>query len=265
VEDPMQALVEEAIKRSLRDCHKAVCKELVRVNPNGPDRAPDRAKSQQRNGDKSKGAKIKEELKKEVKRRRSLRGESGSDSDESMGAVGALSKEIWDGIILEATIRRSKIDEMELQRERAAAAGDDDWSVVSSSEELEANDEVLARASELLGSALFESQGEEESKPTKASSGDGGTGTGTGTGTDPSFDGIAPQILQKYAEPLSILVGLGFVDKYGGAKIVETLERLTAASIGSGEDNEPITADAVIDCLVKQEEEEEKKEKPNEK
>jgi hypothetical protein len=120
-------------------------------------------------------------------------------------------------------------------------------------DDLTANDEVLARAAELIGSALFSSQ-ELDTKPSANIE-------------------ASPEQLQRYAQQLTPLIELGFVDKYvrrapippvpppahpptppryGLKEVVQVLEGLTAANIGSNEDKE-VTVDAVIHQLEKAE------------
>jgi len=114
----------------------------------------------------------------------------------------------------------------------------EDWSVVErveSAANLAANDEVLARAAELIGSALFSSQ---------------------------DMDGVkieaTPEQLQRYAAQLTPLIELGFVDRFGMKAVVDVLESLTAANLGSGEMKE-VAADRVIQVLEKNEAEGEPK------
>jgi hypothetical protein len=111
-----------------------------------------------------------------------------------------------------------------LDEAKPTANAEDEWSVVECPV---TNDEVLARAAELMGSALWSSQ---EMNAT-----------------------ASPEQLQRYAAQLTPLIELGFVDKYGMKLCVQILESLTAANIGSGELAE-VSVDAVIQALEKMDE-----------
>jgi len=104
-------------------------------------------------------------------------------------------------------------------------ANHDDWTEVAPPIQ---NDEVLARAAELIGSALFSSQELDPASKIEAS----------------------PEQLQRYAFQLAPLIELGFVDRHGMKTVINVLESLTAANIGSGE-NAEVSVDAVIQELDK--------------
>lgn len=122
---------------------------------------------------------------------------------------------------------------------------EDEWEVVAEDEE-KVDDETLARAAQIIGSALFESD--------NFSRGDASSLTG---GADGSFLSSVPTItsdsnvpapvLDQWAAQLIQLRELGFADD---AASVDILERLQAANIGSDSTDE-ISVDRVVNELLK--------------
>lgn len=61
---------------------------------------------------------------------------------------------------------------------------------------------------------------------------------------------MSPAVVQRYAGQLSLLITLGIVEEYGTKRVVEALEKLTAAAIGVDDEEANITVDAVITELM---------------
>ena len=61
---------------------------------------------------------------------------------------------------------------------------------------------------------------------------------------------MSPAVVQRYAGQLSLLITLGIVEEYGMKRVVEALEKLTAAAIGVDDEEANITVDAVITELM---------------
>lgn len=131
-------------------------------------------------------------------------------------------------------------DEMSVKSERS----EDEWQVVA--DDGKVDDEILARAAQVIGSALFESD--------NMSRGDASSLSG---GADASFLSSVPTItsesnvpvavLDQWAAQLIQLRELGFTDD---AASVEVLERLQAANIGS-ESTDEVTVERVVNELLK--------------
>lgn len=127
-----------------------------------------------------------------------------------------------------------------------SAQSEDEWQVVSDDEE-KVDDEILARAAQVIGSALFESD--------NLSRGDDSSFTGGGDGasflssvpTITSDSGVPTAVLDQWAAQLIQLRELGFTDD---AASVDVLERLHAANIGSDSTDE-ITVERVVNELLK--------------
>ena len=115
-----------------------------------------------------------------------------------------------------------------------------------------ASDEALARAAQVLGSALFES---ELSRANDASHGATNEDVSM-LGSDHSLPSTLPSVsgsvaqaqIDRWALQLRQLHELGFMNDTAN---VEIMERLQAANIGSGEEEE-ISVERVINELMKE-------------
>ena len=125
---------------------------------------------------------------------------------------------------------------------QAAADPEDDWQVV--------DDEMIARAAQMIGSALFQND-------LSRSEDHGSASTLTNSeqlsvpSSVPTVDvegGLSPTQLDRWALQLNQLHELGFFDD---KKSVEILEYFTAANIGVDE-NEEVSVNQVVNALLKQ-------------
>ncbi len=129
-----------------------------------------------------------------------------------------------------------------------SARSEEEWEVVAEDEE-QVDDETLARAAQIIGSALFESD--------NLSRGDASSLTGGAEGsflssvpTITSDSNVPAPVLDQWAAQLIQLRELGFADD---AASVDILERLQAANIGS-DSMEEIILDRVVNELLKKKE-----------
>ncbi|GMI02774.1 hypothetical protein TrVE_jg10608 [Triparma verrucosa] len=131
------------------------------------------------------------------------------------------------------------------------------WDVISEDYLKINNDEVLARACELMGSVIFE-DGEEkvdergdekvdEKIDKKVDEKIDSKIASKPTPFQPSSD-----LLSRYGEQLSQLSLLGLTDRFGLPCVLEILERLTAAGIGS-EECKNVSVERVVGELLKEE------------
>jgi hypothetical protein len=117
------------------------------------------------------------------------------------------------------------------------------WQVVD--EDGQVSDEMVARAAQMLGSALFQSDmASTDVHMTTDSVNSGLTSVPTITTTKSE---VAPILLQRWAEELGQLHELGFVDDNAN---VNALGHLEAANMGVDSD-EPIKINAVVEHLLK--------------
>jgi hypothetical protein len=125
---------------------------------------------------------------------------------------------------------------------QAAADTEDDWQVV--------DDEMIARAAQMIGSALFQND-------LSRSEDHGSASTLTNSeqfsipSSVPTVDvegGLSPTQLDRWALQLNQLHELGFFDD---KKSVEIIEYFTAANIGVDE-NEEVSVNQVVNALLKQ-------------
>jgi hypothetical protein len=146
----------------------------------------------------------------------------------------------------------SVMTEEEIVVESADGQAMDEWSVVSDDSEAK-NDfqDDIAKATQALGSVMFSSAMSQENAPSLAPS-EGNVST---LGSVPTVvDSIAPAetsvpqvLMQRWAYQLLQLHELGFTND---VLLVDTMERLSAANVGSGQDDE-VTAQHVIDELMR--------------
>eukprot|EP00544_Gedaniella_sp_CCMP2646_P005085 CAMPEP_0202492374 /NCGR_PEP_ID=MMETSP1361-20130828/9107_1 /ASSEMBLY_ACC=CAM_ASM_000849 /TAXON_ID=210615 /ORGANISM="Staurosira complex sp., Strain CCMP2646" /LENGTH=637 /DNA_ID=CAMNT_0049122569 /DNA_START=48 /DNA_END=1961 /DNA_ORIENTATION=- len=129
-----------------------------------------------------------------------------------------------------------------------SARSEEEWEVVAEDAE-QVDDETLARAAQIIGSALFESD--------NLSRGDASSLTGGAEGsflssvpTITSDSNVPAPVLDQWAAQLIQLRELGFADD---AASVDILERLQAANIGS-DSMEEIILDRVVNELLKKNE-----------
>eukprot|EP00978_Attheya_sp_CCMP212_P018844 scaffold52073_cov51-Attheya_sp.AAC.6 len=128
------------------------------------------------------------------------------------------------------------VDETEESAEaEKTSESDDEWSVVND------DDEMMARAAQMIGSAIFEGDNTAESVVSSASS---------VPSTVPSLNSVSGKVMPNqralWSAHLSQLRELGFEDE---AKNVEILERLNAANIGVDSTDE-ITVTEVVNQLL---------------
>jgi hypothetical protein len=126
------------------------------------------------------------------------------------------------------------VDEMD-EIVEAEDSSDDEWSVVND------DDEMMARAAQMIGSAIFEGDNTAESVVSSATS---------VPSTVPSLNSTSGKVMANqralWSAHLSQLSELGFEDE---AKNVEILERLNAANIGVDSTDE-ITVTEVVNQLL---------------
>jgi hypothetical protein len=116
---------------------------------------------------------------------------------------------------------------------------EDEWQVVSDDEQM-IGDEMLARAAQVIGSALFESG-------TSSLTAGASSSVLSSVPTISSESHIPAVLLDRWAPQLVQLRELGFADD---AQSVDVLERLNAANIGVDSDDE-ITVERVVNELLK--------------
>lgn len=134
----------------------------------------------------------------------------------------------------------SIMDGEDEESEVASQKSDDGWHVVNEKEQI-AGDETLARAAQLVGSALFESD-------MKSSDSNMASSVASFPSSVPTLTSeISPLVLDRWAGHLTMLKELGFGDD---AKSVEIMERLSAANIGV-DSNDEITVTQVVNELLK--------------
>ena len=152
--------------------------------------------------------------------------------------------------ILESTSspgEEQKEEESQTKEERS----EDGWQVVSDDNHIN-GDEELARAAQMVGSALFnsdmKSSGEVLSTLTGSAAGSDAFSQASSVPTSvPSLNYVSAAQLQRWAPQLTQLHEMGFDDD---ALCVEILERLSAANIGVGDDEE-ISVQQVVNQLWK--------------
>lgn len=217
-DDPLQKLVEEAIRRSIRDQKKLLHAELS----TGP--SLKKCPRNQSTHDAALAARTKQVRNKTThdaalaaRTRQAARSVMSDVLSEVVGAAAAA----------------------EAVPPTAPSVSDDDedmdWDVIDADTIQIANDEVLARACELMGSALFDSAiSEDDSKPVAKEEGDG------------------PNPGTLYATQLRQLEEVGLLQRYSKSRCIDVLERLNAANVGSGEMG-AISVEKVVEILLKEE------------
>ena len=139
--------------------------------------------------------------------------------------------------------------------DKTGESEDSDWHVVKKEEESVKADEEIARAAEMLGSALFNSdiQNSEENMSTLSSSDSFSLGTSVPS-TVPSISvstqtsHVAPPQRDMWAAELAQLRELGF---HNEDLCVEVLERLNAANIGVGSEDE-VSITQVVNAILEE-------------
>lgn len=205
-EDPMSALIEEAIKRSLEDQKGKVLSEIIEKKEEGGEE--------------------------DVKPLAVPTATAGT----TVGSTGGSTVPPVSPVTTSPPVPPAPTSASGTSSPTA------DWDVIESDFFQINNDEVLARACELMGSALFDdtTKDEKEEKEEEENI--------VKPGTDEN-----QQILQnRYAEQLSQLSTLGLTSRFGLPTILDILERLTAAGIGS-EEIKVISTEQVIHELLKEE------------
>lgn len=125
-----------------------------------------------------------------------------------------------------------------------STASEEDWQVVLGDKQDDKQDEMIARAAQLLGSALFESDLHSSENNTVSNMSLPSSIPSLASVADSN---ISPVVLDKWAVHLNQLHELGF---YADKKSVEILERLTAANIGVDSEDE-VSVTQVVNELLK--------------
>merc|ERR1711915_133677 len=125
-----------------------------------------------------------------------------------------------------------------------STASEEDWQVVLGDKQDDKQDEMIARAAQLLGSALFESDLHSSENNTVSNMSLPSSIPSLASAADSN---ISPVVLDKWAVHLNQLHELGF---YADKKSVEILERLTAANIGVDSEDE-VSVTQVVNELLK--------------
>lgn len=138
----------------------------------------------------------------------------------------------------------------------SASSAEDEWQVLEDSQQIQ--DEMIARAAQLLGSVLFSSSlNSEELAAAVANENDSNqnhhdetsclTSGGSVVSSVPhSQSNISLQVVARWDKELIQLHELGFLDDH---KNVDTLERLEAANIGI-DSKDPVTVEQVVNELL---------------
>jgi len=136
--------------------------------------------------------------------------------------------------------------------DKKSESSEEEWEVVGEDQQI-AGDEMIARAAQLIGSALFQSDlRSSEGGSTLTNSGNFGERSEclSVPSSVPSMTSeISCAVLDRWALQLSQLHELGFHDD---KKTVDILEHLTAANIGV-DSNDEVSVTQVVNALLKQE------------
>ncbi|CAB9517620.1 expressed unknown protein [Seminavis robusta] len=180
--------------------------------------------------------------------------ESSSDSSPSANSTYVAVQEDQEAAAAEgATILESigspRVEENDVQSE--SGRSEEDWQVVSEDQQV-SGDEELARAAQMIGSALFNSDMRSSQELLSTLSGSASDAMSYASSVPTSVPSIAHSTVttgqrERWASQLAKLRTMGIDDD---AKCVEILERLTAANIGCGSDDE-VSVEAVLDQLYK--------------
>ena len=183
--------------------------------------------------------------------------EMDSDDDSTISGF-SLPKMVVENTTEEEASAGEKIIDGSFVSERDAGvddkseASEDEWQVVHEDEQI-ASDEVIARAAQLIGSALFQSDlrgSEERDASTVTTSGNFELGSDSVPSSVPSMSSqtqISFAVLDRWALHLSQLHDLGF---HNNVKNVDILERIKAAKIGVDDDDE-VSVTQVVNMLLK--------------
>lgn len=155
------------------------------------------------------------------------------------------------------SVPTSKADDILLNNKLNRSSSEDDWQVLEDSQQIQ--DEMIARAAQMLGSALFSSElhsedltdaialeNESENKYRDEASFLTPGSSVVSSVPDSTKSAISAQVLARWDKELIKLHELGFLDDY---KNVDTLERLEAANIGS-DSKDPVTVEQAVNELL---------------
>jgi len=138
------------------------------------------------------------------------------------------------------------LDQEKVGSESVSNASEDEWQVVAEDEQTE-NDEMIARAAQMLGSALFESDLlHSENISSMSNSESLSVPSSVPTTLLLGESEISSAVLQRWGHHLFQLHEIGFFDD---KKSTEILERLTAANIGVDSDDEVSVTQVVNELL----------------
>lgn len=130
----------------------------------------------------------------------------------------------------------------------AEPTAEGDWQVVTEDKQV-SDDEQLARAAQMIGSALFNSDMKSSEEMTGSAAESDAISFASSVPTDvrsvTSGSQVAPAQFERWQEQLDQLHALGIHDD---DRCVEIIERLTAANIGCGNDEE-ISVQQIVDEL----------------
>lgn len=115
--------------------------------------------------------------------------------------------------------------------------GEDEWSIISDDKTQVKHDEDIARAAEMVGSALFNSDTDKNTATKEADKTDRSVS---------SLEPISPFVLAKWDTELIQLHELGFLHD---RKNVDVLERLEASHVGVGS-TEKVTIQNAVEHLL---------------
>lgn len=157
--------------------------------------------------------------------------------------------EAADGATILESVEADRNEADDVAEERS----EDEWQVVTEKHQIN-SDEDLARAAQMIGSALFNSdmRSSGEMMSTLTGSAVESDGLSNASSALTSAPTVTTQITsdqrQRWGHQLTQLRTLGIDDE---ARCVEILERLTAANIGVGNDDEEVSVTAVVNALWK--------------
>mmetsp|Transcript_26067 Transcript_26067/g.59962 ORF Transcript_26067/g.59962 Transcript_26067/m.59962 type:complete len:391 (-) Transcript_26067:239-1411(-) len=190
-------------------------------------------------------------------------GEVAEALGETMDAIANAINEISAELETNLTNAMSDSDSKKSEEEAAASKG---ATILSGEEEVEeksddessqtswdvvASDEALARAAQVIGSALFESEVNGSAKKNSEESvsmlGSDASIPSNLPSVSSMTSGVAPAQLNRWAAQIKQLHELGF---YNDKDSVDIMERLEAANIGSGETDE-VSVERVVNELMK--------------
>eukprot|EP00339_Tiarina_fusa_P009040 CAMPEP_0117008176 /NCGR_PEP_ID=MMETSP0472-20121206/7785_1 /TAXON_ID=693140 ORGANISM="Tiarina fusus, Strain LIS" /NCGR_SAMPLE_ID=MMETSP0472 /ASSEMBLY_ACC=CAM_ASM_000603 /LENGTH=819 /DNA_ID=CAMNT_0004710141 /DNA_START=113 /DNA_END=2572 /DNA_ORIENTATION=+ len=140
------------------------------------------------------------------------------------------------------------VDSDQTKSESVAREEESDWQLVKPDENEEASpDDEIGRAAEMLGSALFNSDMQSSAENVSTLSASDSFSVPSTVPSISSGPRVAPAQRAQWSAQLATLNELGFEE----ALCIETLERLKAANIGVGS-NDEITVTQVVDAIMGQ-------------